>query len=136
MQASRVEPDALIVSVALSASAAFVAALHPQGQAVITDIGTRIIRHVFPALPWQAPSDTITVSPQDRLVAIAQARRSRRDHRWQSTVTAWDIATGGQACSWDIPGIAQDICVSPDERLIAAITSDGAITIYDVLTTS
>src|SRR5580693_8281728 len=64
---------------------------------------------------------------QDRLVAIAQAQVLQGG--MQSGVTAWDVTTGGQVCSWQLPGFVGGITISPDERLIAALDTVGNIAI-------
>jgi WD40 repeat protein len=125
-----VNPKALWLRLALSSAADFVAWLDPVGQVVITDIATRIVRHTFQSTLSQGPHDTIAISPRDQLVIVTHARHSNK--AWQSTVTAWEVATGRQVCSWEVPGTVGDIAISPDERLIAALNTDGAIALYDI----
>jgi WD domain, G-beta repeat len=125
-----VEPKALVLHLALSSSADFVAWLDPAGKVVITDIATRIVRHAFAIPSSQVPCGAIVISPQDRLVAIAQAQVLQGG--MQSGVTAWDVTTGGQVCSWQLPGFVGGITISPDERLIAALDTVGNIAIYDL----
>jgi hypothetical protein len=125
-----VSPKALWLRLALSSATDFVAWLDPAGQVVITDIATRIVRHTFQSALSHGPYDTIAISPRDQLVAVTHARHSNK--AWQSTVTAWEVATGRQVCSWEVSGTAGDIAISPDERLIAALNTAGAIGLYDI----
>jgi hypothetical protein len=128
--AANVNPKALWLRLALSSAADFVAWLDPAGQVVITDIATGIIRHAFQSALSHGPYDTIAISPRDQLVVVTHARNSGR--AWQSTVTAWEVATGRQLCSWEVAGIAGDIAISPDERLIAVLNTAGVIGLYDI----
>jgi hypothetical protein len=128
--ALNVNPKALWLRLALSSAADFVAWLDPVGQVVITDIATGIVRHTFQSALSHGPYDTIAISPRDQLVVVTHARNSGR--AWQSTVTAWEVATGRQVCSWEVAGIAGDIVISPDERIIAALDTAGAIGLYDI----
>jgi hypothetical protein len=121
-----VNPKALWLRLALSSAADFVAWLDPVGQVVITDIATRIVRHAFQSALSHGPHDAIAISPRDQLVIVTHTRQS------DSTVTAWEVATGRQVCSWEVPGTAGDIAISPDERLIATLNTAGVIGLYDI----
>jgi WD40 repeat protein len=125
-----VNPKALWLRLALSSAADFVAWLDPVGQVVITDIATRIVRHAFQSALSHARYDAIAISPRDQLVIVTHAQHSKG--AWQSTVTAWEVATGRQVCSWEVPGTVSGIAISPDERLIAALNTAGVIGLYDI----
>ena len=126
-----VNPKALWLRLALSSAADFVAWLDPVGQVVITDIATRIVRHTFQSARSHGLHDAIAISPRDQLVVVTHAR-PQSNNAWKTTVTAWEVATGRQVCSWEVPGTAGDIAISPDEQLIAAINTAGAIGLYDI----
>jgi len=126
-----VNPKALWLRLALSSAADFVAWLDPVGQVVITDIATRIVRHTFQSALSYGPDDTIAISPRDQLVVVTNAR-PHSDNAWRSTVTAWEVATGRQVCSWEVGGVAGDIAISPDERLMGALNTAGVIGLYDI----
>lgn len=138
-----IEPSPLILPVGLSPTGEVVAWLHPEGKLVLTDVLMGITRHTFQLARSYTPYDTTVFSPGGNLVAAAQAyvTQPAKTNQWghtvespkcRSLITAWDINTGARICSWDIDGIVGAISFSPDERLIAALTTSGDIALYDV----
>lgn len=128
--ALRLTAGRALLDIALSSSADFVAWLHPEGQVVVTDIVTGIIRHTFPGAILRTTFDTIIISPQDQFVAIAQVQST--SSYGPSKVTAWNISSGRQVCSWELSGFVGGITISPDERLVAALNTNGDIALYDL----
>jgi WD40 repeat protein len=66
--------------------------------------------------------DAVEISPRDQLVIAAQGQ----------TVMAWDIATGAQSFTLTFPGVIGAIAVSPNERMLAILSTTGAISLCDI----
>ncbi len=124
----------LVLSIALSSKAEFVAWLLPEGEAVVTDIASGIVRYTFRLEPEPARTtyNSISFSPRDDLIMVATVHHDGYPSGWQSTIRAWGVTTGDKAWRWDTRGKVGALALSPDGRLIAAMNTEGSIALYDI----
>jgi WD40 repeat protein len=127
-------PRPLLLDVAVAGTGEFVAWLHPGGEVVLADVANGVIRHTFQVGMSTTPYDSVAISPDSRLVVVAQASPTARPDApgGQSLVTAWDVLTGREAWRWDVRGVVGAVAFSPDGRLLAALNTEGDIAFYDL----
>jgi WD40 repeat protein len=99
-----------------------VAWLNPSGQLAVVDTASTVTRYTFHVAASQTIFDAVEISPRDQLVIAAQGQ----------TVMAWDIATGAQSFNHTFPGVIGAIAVSPNERMLAILSTTGAISLCDI----
>jgi WD40 repeat protein len=93
--------------------------------AVVWDARTRKVVRAFPVgTGVTAGSNAVAFSPDDRVLAIADADATR----------LYDLSSGDQVAKLADHGTPQDLDFSPDGTLLASATLAGVTTLWDVAT--
>lgn len=129
LQDIKLKRSCLFLSLSLSSDGALVASLNPSGELIINDTDSGATRHTFEVRRSEGIHDMAGFSPSDDLIVVAQAHGWGRDSH--STLSAWEVATGRLAWSWETEGAVGAFAFSPNGRLIAALNTDGTIAAFD-----
>lgn len=125
----------LFVDIAVSGSARLVAARIPTGEVILTDIDSGKRVHSFNSPPAQSLLNTLVFSPAgDRILVLdvsAPGDKPGNEQNEHTQMSMWDITTGSLASSSTIGARCGAVTFSPDGRLIAALGTYGAVSLFD-----